>query len=69
VIFNLISIDVAFIGTRTLLHLDISKNFGALYIITMALYTFMVLDLVEIGWVSGTLVYETQKYLKGWKDQ
>jgi hypothetical protein len=28
----------------------------------------MVLDITEIGWISATLVYETQKMLKGWKD-
>jgi hypothetical protein len=68
VLFNLVTIDVAFIGTRTLLHTRYHSAVFFPYFMTLLLYTLMIMDVVEIAWISGTLMYETQKRIKGWKE-
>ena len=65
-IFNLIIVDLSFNGTRVLAHtqsgrLVFQRSF------TTVLFLLMLLDILEISYVSATLVYETQKRLKGWK--
>lgn len=67
-LFNLISVDVAFIGTRTLLHSKIQMALGFYLTITLLLYTLMLLDIIEVAWISGSLVFKTQKRIKGWKE-
>jgi len=64
VLFNLVSIDVVFLGTRTILHTKISRSIGFLYLWTMVVYNLVILDLLEIGYLSATLVYSTYKQIQ-----
>lgn len=54
VLFNLVSIDVAFIGTRTLLHLSIQGRLGFQIFLTGVIYVLMMMDIIEVGYISAT---------------
>ena len=64
VLFNLVSIDVVFLGTRTILHTKISRSIGFLYMWTLVVYNLVILDLLEIAYLSATLVYSTYKQIQ-----
>ena len=64
VLFNLVSVDVVFLGTRTILHTKITRNIGFYYLWTLLVYNLVILDILEIGYLSATLVYSTYKQIQ-----
>lgn len=63
VLFNLVSIDVVFLGTRTILHTKITRSIGFYYLWTLIIYNLVILDVMEIAYLSATLVYSTYKQI------
>ena len=64
VLFNLVSVDVVFLGTRTILHTKLVRAIGYYWIWTIFVYNLVILDIVQIAYLSSTLVYSTYKMLK-----
>ena len=64
VLFNLVSIDVVFLGTRTILHTKLVRQIGFYWLWTILVYNLVILDIVEMAYLSSTLVYSTYKQLK-----
>ncbi len=56
-LFNLIVLDVAFIGTRTVLHAKIIKETRFRFMATMIILGMIFYDTVEIAWVASSIVY------------
>lgn len=64
VLFNLVSVDVVFLGTRTILHTKLVRQIGFYWCWTILVYNLVILDIVEMAYLSMTLVYSTFKQLK-----
>ena len=64
VIFNLVSVDVVFIGTRTILHTKLVRQIGFYWIWTILAYNLVIMDIIEMAYLSSTIVYSTYKRLK-----
>lgn len=63
-LFNLVVIDIVFIGTRTLLHVNITKDIGYLYLWTVLIFTLLILDVIEITVMQFSLGFDTYKKLR-----
>lgn len=64
VLFNLVSIDVMFLGTRTLLHTKITRTIGFYFLWTLIIYNLVILDLLQIAYMTSTLLYSTYKKIQ-----
>lgn len=56
-LMNLISVDVVFLGSRTILHTKIVKQIGFYYLWTLTLYSLIILDMMLIADTQYKLVY------------
>ena len=61
ILFNLVVVDLAFIGTRTLIHTNILKPVAYHLILTFLMFMLAVFDCCEIFYISFALVFETVK--------
>ena len=55
---------MVFLGTRTILHTKISRSIGFYYLWTLIIYNLVILDVLEIAYLSATLVYSTYKQIQ-----
>lgn len=63
-LFNLVVIDVAFTGTRTLLHVKIKREIAYEYFLTAFCYFLIVIDTLEIIHSSSNIIVLETKKLK-----
>ncbi len=74
-LFNLTCIDVFFTGLRGLFHVKYDKILALQILSTFVMFFLLTVDLVEIAWISGHVLYkagqelEEQKALKDQKIQ
>lgn len=61
ILFNLIAIDIVFIGVRTALHARIIKETKLQYTATVIILGMIFYDIVEIVWMAGSTVYRNKK--------
>ena len=66
-LLNFVAVDIAFIGTRTLTHLNITASNMFLLIWTMVVYVLLILDLLEMGFMQSNLKFKTFKQLRAEK--
>jgi hypothetical protein len=67
-LFNFFCVDVAFIGTRTLLHAHVTARSNRFLVVwTGFVYTLLIIDVIEIAKLQFNTKYETFKILRGEK--
>ena len=64
-LFNLVCVDIAFIGTRTLVHAQYTPGNTFLLIWTGLIYTLLILDVMDIANLQLSIKYEIFTILRG----
>jgi hypothetical protein len=63
-LFNFVCVDIAFIGTRTLVHAQVTLSNRLLLLWTGLIYTLLVIDVINIAKLQINLNFETFKTLR-----
>ena len=57
VLFNLCIIDIAFVGTRTFVHMRIVREVAYHFFLTLVIAMCALFDIIEIAWISANVMY------------
>jgi hypothetical protein len=61
VLFNLVIIEIAFTGTRTLIHCKFVRFLAYHLFVTAVSYLLVIVDTVEMAFVSANIIFEAHK--------